>query len=97
MPDSIIILRTDKPYLIEHETLLLNFCQQGISLFSVAGLYAEQWEDAMDDLIISEHEKFPGKFITTTNHTHEPWEEVLNMARHWNVDNGAPNIQIIEL
>lgn len=51
----------------------------------------------MDNLIIEEHEHNQRNNISTTSHIDEPFDEVLNMARHWNLDNGTPNIQIIDL
>lgn len=51
----------------------------------------------MDNLISEEPEHNRRKHITTTSHIDEPFEEVLNMARHWNLDNGTPSIQIIDV
>ena len=97
MPDLIIILRTNKPYSPEHQEVLLNCYRENISLYCAVGTFAEQWEDAMDNLISEEPEHNRRKHITTTSHIDEPFEEVLNMARHWNLDNGTPSIQIIDV
>ncbi len=77
--------------------MLLRICKQDISLFCAAGEFSDQWEEAMDYLVIIESEHYPNKFIATTSHRNEPFEDVVNMARNWNVKNGPASLQIVEL
>ena len=75
----VVVLRADKPYSSEHKGLLLSFHTKNVSLFCAVGRFANEWEDAMDELAIAFAEGGAVQPVTTTSHVDEPIEDVLNM------------------
>ena len=74
---------------VSDEALLKGFVEQcldqGVTLIAIYGPGAEELEDAIDWLVI-EDSKAPKRFLCTTSHVDEPYDEVLNMVRMWESD-----------
>jgi hypothetical protein len=92
-----IIIKTDKPYTENHQTLLEHLCDRKIELFCAWGKHCSEWEDAMDDTIADIKRLDDNHHITTTSHIDEPFEEVLNMAEIWSVEGDNKSVEIIEI
>ena len=97
MSAYVVVLRAEKPYSSEQKGLLLSFYNKNVSLFCAVGRFANEWEDAMDELVIAFADGGAVHPVTTTSHIDEPIEDVLNMAGHWDITSGAPEIEVVEL
>lgn len=79
------------PRLILHtplsdETLLGAFVEQclkdGVSLVAVVGPDCARVEDIIDGIVVGDGGD-SSRFLFTTSHPNEPFEDVLNMVRTW--------------
>jgi hypothetical protein len=68
------------------EARLNDFVEQclrdGVSLVAVMGPGCERIEDLIDDLVVGDASD-PARFLCTTSHPGEPFDEVLNMVQVW--------------
>lgn len=92
-----VIVSTDEEYSVKHEALLSSLYERKIELFCAWGKYCEQWELAMDVFLADPVRYDETHHITTTSHSNEPFEDVLNMAECWSVENGGNEIEVIKL
>jgi hypothetical protein len=83
-----VVVFATQPYSVQHELLLLSLIDRKIELFCVAGIDSDNWETALDMLLIDPSRGFT-HHIATTSHRDEPFEDVLNMAHLWFVKGGS--------
>lgn len=78
---------------IEDETRLAAFVEQcladGVSLLAICGPGSKELEEIIDWHIVSDGAD-PDRFLCTTSHPNEPFDEVLNMAQTWEFERGDP-------
>ncbi|BAB52311.1 hypothetical protein [Mesorhizobium japonicum] len=78
---------------VSDETLLDGFVEQclndGVSLVAVVGPGCARVEDIIDEIVVGDGSD-ETRFISTTSHPDEPFEDVLNMARAWEFERGDP-------
>jgi hypothetical protein len=92
-----VIIATDVEYTPKHEPLLNGLYERRIELFCAWGKHCEQWELAMD-LFVTDPVRFDeSRHITTTSHSDESFEDVMNMAECWSVENGSNEVEVIQL
>jgi len=92
-----VILATDEEYAPRHEALLSSLYERGIELFCAWGRHSGQWELAMD-LFVTDPVRFDeSRHVTTTSHSDESFEDVLNMAQCWSVEDGSNDVEVIRL
>jgi len=84
-----IILHTP----ISHEALLDAFVEQclrnGVSLIAVVGPDCSRVEDVIDGIVVGDGSD-PTRFLCTTSHPDEAFEDVMNMAIAWEYERGDP-------
>lgn len=92
-----VIVATDKEYTDEFEPLIEELYNRKIELFCAWGTHCCQWETAMDLYITDPDRKNEIHYIATTSHEDEPFEDVLNMAELWEVENSSNEVETIRL
>lgn len=92
-----VILATDKEYSEKFESILSELYQRKIELFCAWGEHSAGWEEAMDLYLTDPNRMDMDHHIVTTSHDDEPFEDVLNMAEHWMVEDGNNNVEVIRL
>ena len=90
-----IVLIAHRAYQDSDESFLRGLYQRKIELFCAFGQHAQGWENAMDLVCIDPANSFD-HHVTTTAHTDEPLEDVMNMAELWSVK-GGNEVEIVEL
>ena len=84
-----IILHTP----LSDESLLDDFVEQclrdQVSLIAVVGPDCRRIEDTIDEIVVGDGSN-PDRFVCTTSHPDEPFDEVLNMAEVWEMERGDP-------
>lgn len=84
---------------ISDETLLDGFVEQclkdGVSLVAVVGPDCARVEDVIDQIVVGDGSD-KTRFLCTSSHPDEPFEDVLNMVMTWEFERGDP-IQEIRL
>ena len=82
---------------ISDETLLDAFVEQclndGVSLVAVVGPGCAGVEDIIDDIVVGDGND-EARFLCTSSHPDEPFEDVLNMVETWEFERGDPVEQI---
>lgn len=81
MNDKKIVLISESGYNSEHDNFLNNLLDEGCELFCVVGKDCALWEDVMDEIAIGDGNN--NRFITTTSHTDETEQEVIEFANNW--------------
>ncbi|MEJ8629570.1 hypothetical protein P0F65_06410 [Sphingomonas sp. I4] len=78
---------------VSDETLLDGFVEQclndGVSLVAVVGPGCGRIEDIIDEIVVGDGSD-GSRFLCTTSHPTEPFEDVLNMAITWEFERGDP-------
>ncbi len=93
-----IILATDKPYADEYESLLRDLYHRRIELFCAWGAHCEQWELAMELFVPDPVWVGPGRHrITAISHVDAGFDEVMDLARNWQVSHGSDAVETIRL
>ncbi|ALA19090.1 MULTISPECIES: hypothetical protein [Chelatococcus] len=78
---------------VSDENLLYGFVEQclidDVSLVAVVGPGCARVEDIIDDIVVGDGSDRT-RFLCTTSHPDDPFEEVLNMARAWEFERSDP-------
>ena len=78
---------------VSDEALLVPFVEQclidGVSLVAVFGQGGARIEEVIDWIAVGEGTD-DSRFLCTTSHENEPFEDVLNMAETWELERGDP-------
>lgn len=78
---------------ISDETLLDAFVEQclhdGVSLVAVVGPGCVRIEELIDEIVVGDGTN-EARFLCTTSHPDEPFEDVLNMVETWEFDRDDP-------
>jgi len=78
---------------VSDEALLDGFVEQclndGVSLVTVIGPGCARVEDIIDEIVVGDGSN-EARFLCTTSHPDEPFEDVLNMAETWEFERGDP-------
>ncbi len=76
---------------VSNQDLLAGFVEQcfaqEVSLLAIHGPGCQELEEAIDWLVVGDASD-PSRFLCTTSHPDEPYEEVLNMVRAWDAGRG---------
>ncbi|KQN04632.1 hypothetical protein ASE85_06365 [Sphingobium sp. Leaf26] len=76
---------------ISDETLLDDFverCLQAeVSLVAIVGPGCSQLEDLIDEIVVGDG-SVTDRFLCTTSHSDETYDDVLNMVKHWEMERG---------
>ncbi|MCA6111232.1 hypothetical protein [Bradyrhizobium cenepequi] len=84
---------------LSNEDLLDAFVEKclrdKVALIAVVGEGAARIEDIIDELVVGDASD-DTRFVTTTSHSNESVEEVLEFANWWN-DERDPSVQIVKL
>ena len=76
---------------VSDETLLDGFVEQclndGVSFVAVVGPSCARIEDIIDEIVVGDGCDNT-RFLCTTSHPDEPFEDVLNTARMWEFERG---------
>lgn len=82
---------------ISDETLLDGFVEQclkdGVSLVAVVGRDCARVEDVIDEIVVGDGSD-ETRFLCTSSHPDEPFEDVLNMVMTWEFERGDPMQEI---
>lgn len=97
MKPSKVIVSTDKEYSDKFEYLLAELFDRRVELFCACGAHCGQWELAMDLYATDPARSDQYHHITTTSHIDEPFDDVLNMAEMWVIENGSNEVEVIKL
>lgn len=69
--------------------------RDGVELIAVVGPDCENVHDIIDDVIIGDGSD-DSRFIVTSWHTDEPFDDVLEFAREWTAKTDGP-VQVVSL
>lgn len=76
---------------LKDQSLLAAFVEQclvdGVSLLAIVGPGCAEVEETIDGLVTGDGGN-PGRFLCTTSHPDEPFDDVLNMAHTWEFERG---------
>ncbi|SFJ12671.1 hypothetical protein SAMN03159338_0862 [Sphingomonas sp. NFR04] len=76
---------------VKDERRLAAFVEQcladGVSLLAIVGPGCTELEETIDWLVTGDGGN-PGRFLCTTSHPDEPFDDVLNMAHTWELERG---------
>lgn len=82
---------------ISDEALLDGFVEQclkdGVSLVAVVGPDCARIEDVIDEIVVGDGSG-ETRFLCTSSHPDEPFEDVLNMVMTWEFERGDPMQEI---
>lgn len=82
---------------ISDEALLDGFVEQclkdGVSLVAVVGPDCARIEDVIDEIVVGDGSDGT-RFLCTSSHPDEPFEDVLNMVMTWEFERGDPMEEI---
>jgi hypothetical protein len=82
---------------LSDEGLLDDFVEQclhdNVSIVAVVGPGCERIEDIIDEIVVGDASD-PERFLVTTSHANEPFEEVLNMVEVWEAELGGAIAEI---
>jgi hypothetical protein len=77
---------------LSDETSLEAFVEtclaQNVSLIAVVGLGSAELEELIDEIVVGNGNN-GNRFVTTTSHPNETFEDVLSFVRAWNADEGG--------
>ncbi len=78
---------------VEDQDCLEAFVEQcladGVSLLAIFGPGCEELEETIDWLVVGDGSD-SSRFLCTTSHPDEPFDQVLNMAQIWELERGDP-------
>lgn len=78
---------------VSDASLLDEFVEQclrdHVSLIAVVGPGCSRLEDVIDELVVGDGSN-PDRFLCTTSHPDEPFDDVMNMAITWEFERGDP-------
>ena len=78
---------------ISDEALLDEFVErclrEGVSLIAVVGPDCARIEDLIDEIVVGDGSG-PDRFLCTTSHPDEPFDDVMNLAIGWEHERGDP-------
>ena len=78
---------------VSDEGLLDAFVEQClhdcVSLVAIVGPGCARVEDIIDEIVVGDGSD-EARFLCTTSHPDEPFEDVLNMAETWEFERGDP-------
>lgn len=78
---------------VSDETLLGDFVEQclldGVSVIAVVGSGCSRIEDIIDEIVVGDGSD-GSRFICTTSHPDEPFDDVLNMIETWEFERADP-------
>jgi hypothetical protein len=78
---------------VSDESLLDDFVEQclrdEVSLIAVVGPGCVRLEDIIDEIVVGDGSD-PDRFVCTTSHPDEPFNDVVNMVECWELDRGDP-------
>lgn len=78
---------------VSDEGLLDAFVEQclrdDVSLIAVVGPGCARLEDVIDEIVVGDGSK-PERFVCTTSHPNEPFDDVVNMVKCWELDRSDP-------
>jgi len=78
---------------VSDEALLDDFVERclrdEVSLIAVVGPGCARLEDVIDEIVVGDGSD-PGRFVCTSSHPDEPFDEVVNMVQCWELDRGDP-------
>jgi len=92
-----VVLATDKEYSDKYESILSKLYERKVESFCIRGRHCAGWEEAMDAYLTDPKRIDIGNHIVTTSHEDEPFEDVMNMAELWLVENGNNSVEVIRL
>ena len=82
---------------VSDEALLDGFVEQclidDVSLVAVVGPGCERIEEIIDEIVVGEGND-QNRFLCTTSHPNDPFDDVLNMAETWEFERGDPVQQV---
>lgn len=82
---------------VSDERLLDGFVEQRlrdeVSLIAVVGPDCARLEDVIDEIVVGDGSD-PNRFICTTSHPEEPFEDVVNMVECWELDRRDPHQEV---
>jgi len=78
---------------VSDERLLDDFVEQclldKVSLIAVVGPGSARLEDLIDEIVVGDGSD-PERFVCTSSHPDEPFEDVVNMVECWELDRRDP-------
>ena len=78
---------------VTDERLLDEFVEQclrdEVSLIAVVGPGCARLEDIIDEIVVGDGSN-ADRFVCTSSHPDEPFEDVVNMAECWELERGDP-------
>jgi hypothetical protein len=78
---------------VSDERLLNDFVEQclrdHVSLIAVVGAGCTRLEDMIDEIVVGDGSD-PERFLCTSSHPDETFEDVVNMVECWELDRGDP-------
>lgn len=84
---------------IANQELLEDFVEQclrdGVSLLAIFGKGSTELEEQIDWLVIGEGDD-PNRFLCTTSHADEAFEDVVSLAECWEMERNDP-YQVVRL
>jgi hypothetical protein len=84
---------------VSNENLLEGFVErclaEGVSLLAIFGQGSEELEDKIDWIIVGDGSD-PRRFLCTSSHPDESFDDVLNMAQAWDRELGG-SVQEVRL
>jgi hypothetical protein len=82
---------------VSDEALLDDFVEQclrdEVSLIAIVGPGCSRLEDIIDEIVVGDASD-PNRFLCTSSHPDEPFEDVLNMVEHWEMERADPVQQV---
>jgi hypothetical protein len=82
---------------VSDQSVLEKFVEQcladGVSLIAIVGPSCRELEDAVDLIVVGDGSD-PVRFVCTTSHPDEPFEDVVNMVVCWEFDRTDPHQEV---
>jgi hypothetical protein len=91
-----VVLVSRRGYDSSHDALLASLIDRRIELFCAVGKDCELWEEVMDELVVGPDGAGP-VHVLTTSHPGESIAAVVEFASQWRLDDGPPDVEIIEV
>ena len=91
-----VVLVSTRGYDPSHDALLLSLIERRIELFCAVGKDCELWEEVMDELVVGPDGE-GAWLVTTSSHPDESVAEVMEFAAQWRLDDGPPDVEVIEV
>ncbi|WP_299843105.1 hypothetical protein [uncultured Roseovarius sp.] len=74
------------------DTFIENCLTEGVSLIAVFGSGSAELEDMIDEIIVGDG-KDDSRFICTTSHPNETFDDVLSFVEAWELNDGGAIIE----